>query len=780
MQRAPILVVALAVLAGALFFLSDGGEEFGPGTPARLPGAEVAGPVDPRSTELGSGPAARRGLEGQAAAGLAPEISPAEQPPLLVEVVRQGSAAPLVGIEVSATAPGSFGRRWTAATDAAGLAVFAELPSGEYLVRAAVGDRVGRVAIRRGVTARLRIEVGPGVTLRGTVVSPAGRPIAGASVWLSEPWNDARGAVAARTGPDGVFEVAGAHRGQAVAAWAEGFAASSVFPVGIDTGLRSLRIVLSPATGSVFGTVRDEGGRGVADALVLVGSAERPFDRRADDGARVRGPAPREARTGPDGRFEIGHLEPGAERIQAWAEGFAPAIDAVTVRAGGAVDVALILRPGARLSGVCRGRDGRPLAGVQIATVGAPEFATRQAESAADGTFRIEDLPIGELEFGASTGLGEQPPVTVRLTAGAGADLRWDPVLGAAAVDPAEVVAGRVVGIDGRGLPGHRVVVEADPPQRDGVESTETGADGSFRIAVRWPQVRLLAFPAGGLRGFPVAAASGVARGSTGVELMVDVQGLSGLRARIVDTAGAPVGATLQIWHETARVWREIASRPETGLVEIEPIPAGTCSLELRSPDHPWLRLGQRELPAGRRLDLGDLVLQPGGRIEGTVTFVDGGQPSTLTLRFVDEAAGTEVGVAEVRDGSFRSNPLPLAALTMVVEGEGVAATRVPMPLDAQHPVRAVELRVERGIEVTLRFAFRPGVERPRWLNVGVFRESEAIWTRGLGPAAGLEVKLGLAPGRYRALAQGEGPLADFGFEVGGQPLTVEVPLGGR
>lgn len=769
-----LAVAALAVVAALVFLL--GGEPAVP--PAGATGSGPA-PSTPAAARTASGVERESVSTPRADPGSARPGQPLEREvtALGVEVV-SASGTPVAGVEVFVypSIDSSWPRRRTATTDPAGVARFAPLEPGVVHVEAAAGGPRMAVELPPGREANVTIAMPAGGAVEGRVIDPAGRGIAGAQVWLSGAWDDARGGVVARTDARGRFELRDVGRGRHVAAWARGFAASPVFPVRGEAGSRSqLSITLSPASGAVEGIVVDERGKPVPEALIVVGADERAFDRRGDDGSRAAGPAPREVRTGSDGRFGVRHLEPGQHPMVVVAGGHAPAVLGVTVQVGATESVRVSLTAGAVVHGTCRGADGAPVAHVEVATRDVPRAASRHATSDVDGRYRLVDVVVGEVAL-AATAPSVTTPVTTTLVTHSGRTLQWDPVFDAA-LDPAEVVTGRVVGPDGRGLPNHRVVAEPDPPARATPVSRLTGSDGTFRLAVPWERVRLLVFGDVSASGFPVAVAAGIPRGAGDVELVVQPATLSGVRARVIDSAGMPVAATLQVWHQDARVWREVPSQPGTGVVELVPMLPGTCTIEIRSPDHPWLRLDAQELPRGRVLELGDLVLEPGARVEGNVTFVDGGAPGSLTLRFVDEDAGREVGAAEVREGRFRSNPLPAKPLVMIVEGDGIASTRVPLALSPATPLRVIELSVERGVPVTLRLALPPAMERPQWLHVGVFRDREPVWTRGLGRATAAEVTIGLAPGAYRVIVQSTQPLADMPIEVGGRPVTFDVPL---
>lgn len=781
MERTRILIVAVTVLVvavAAVFLLRGGGAPEVPGGVGSDPA--VDGVPELRESDAAGAGGDRTTVDERPAGGRAPgSVAAASHDTARLEVHLRnagGAAVPDVEVFVYRHRDASWPPRVATRTGVEGIAWFEGLEPGAVEVESAFGAPRAPAELVAGETTELELPVPSGATVDGLVVDPDGRGIPDARVWLSAAWDDARGGVAARTDERGTFHLDGVGRGRGVAAWAQGFAASPVHPVKGD-GER-LRIVLSRSTGAVRGTVLDERGRPVRGATVRVGAEERPRDRRTDDGSRIPGPAPREARTAEDGTFAVHHLEPGRHPVGVAADGFAPHEMAVEVTEGGTAEVAVVLLEGASVEGVCRDAQGAGLARVHVEVLGTTRLAARAAVSAGDGCYRLVDVAIGEVEIGAYRGARIVPPVTSTIVTRPGETSRWDPVLESDAVDPASVVSGRVLDPAGQGLEDYRVVAEPEPPVRaTPVASRLTARDGTFRVAVPWERVRLLVYEQLAPGAFPVAFADGVARGTSGVELRVDETTFSSIRGRVIDTAGAAVPATLQLWHEDARVFREVVAEPGTGVVELAPVLPGRCTIEVRSADHPWLRLGDKVLPAGGVLDLGELVMQPGGRVEGNVVFTDGGVPTALTLRFADEGTGREVGVAEVRDGRYRSGALPLGNLVMIVEGDGIAATRLPVPLDASTPLRVVDLTVQRGLPVTLRLALPSGMERPQWLNVGIFREREAVWTRGIGRSAALEVTVGLAPGEYRVLVQSGAVLADVPVRVAGQPVTVDVPL---
>ncbi len=773
-----IVFVLLALGVGAWLLFGAGGGEAPEPFAEVLGTADVAADAERRDAVVGT---AERAAAPDARAAEVEAVSGAEggagsgEPTIVVVATWEGSTTPVEGLAVHTFRAGSgpWAPRVAGRTDARGEARLTGLDPGAYVVRAALGARQADVEVGPGETVRVRFAIARGVTLRGQVVGANGLPIPGASVWLSEPWDDARGVLVATADVDGSFVVEGAHRGQSVGAWAPGYAASPVVPVQTEAGTREVRLVLAAPMGTVRGLVRDARGAPVEGARILLGRPDRPFDRRGVDGARLRGPAPQIVETDAEGRFLAEHLEPGATRIEADAQGHGPFLGEVLVVGGGGVDVVVTLPEAAAVAGVCATRSGGPLPGVEVRVDDGLFLGARIAASGDDGRYRLDDAAAGRIALVAVRAEGGDP-VRGEIVAGADQVAGWDPVFAVSTDDAAAVsVRGRVVDLRGQPLAGYRIVAEALPRGSGANAAATVAPEGSFAVEAKSEQVRLLVFGPSGFTGFPVAVLDGVARGREDVEIRVDAFALSGLRGRILDSNGQPVPATIQVWHDDARVFREVVVDPATGRFAFEPAPPGTCTVEIRSESHPWQRREGMRLAPGRVTDLGDIVLAAGGRIEGSVTFEDGGAPTALQLRFVDESVGREVGVATVDGGRFRSNPLPLGALTLVVEGEGIAAARLPMPLDAAQPYRVVDLRVTRGVPVTLRVELPPGFARPERLALGVLRDREVVWTRGLGASAGLEVQLSLAPGSYRALLRSDSPLADVTFELGATGKTV-------
>jgi len=109
-----------------------------------------------------------------------------------------------------------------------------------------------------------------------------------------------------------------------------------------------------------------------------------------------------------DGRFSLVPIEAGGWRVKVALAGYLPIARAIDVPVGdrpGAItarDQRFELERGATLAGVVRDRFGSRLAGAKVTVrrrgAGDQDDATATARTDADGTFRIDDTPTGDLD----------------------------------------------------------------------------------------------------------------------------------------------------------------------------------------------------------------------------------------------------------------------------------------------------------------------------------------------------------------------------------------------
>jgi protocatechuate 3,4-dioxygenase beta subunit len=274
-------------------------------------------------------------------------------------------------------------------------------------------SRCGEVALQatspgyRRATVVLRLDPGErarvldfklargGEVLRGRVLDPRDRPVAGARITLVEPGR--RGGQTAMSGGGGEFAVAGLGPGPYRLE-----ASHPDYPTVTleDVGLGRDVTVRFGAGGGVSGLVRDE-----TNAAPIARATVELRPRGGGDAITRRG-----------ARFEVRGLAPGAWVLGARAPGYVartvdvevPAADRageVTVR-----DLLVELTRGAVASGEVRDEHGDRVPGAEV------RLGDRRTRAGARGEFRLEDLPPGDqvLRVRRTGYLDAEVPVTLR------------------------------------------------------------------------------------------------------------------------------------------------------------------------------------------------------------------------------------------------------------------------------------------------------------------------------------------------------------------------------
>jgi len=356
-----------------------------------------------------------------------------------------------------------------------------------------------------------------------------------------------------------------------------------------------------------------------------------------------------------DGTFRFDVVRAKSYRVAVRAPGYAPTV--VVGQFGGAPR-RIGLSAAATLDGVVRSANG-PLEGLQIRVVAAEgrvEHATTR--TAADGTFRCGDLPPGK--------------VTVRVGSAEWAE-HWE---------PAELGAGRTTRVaiqlaSGRTVRGRVVMAARSMPIADAevsdmwtfARAARTGLDGTFALhSVRTDAPAILHVRA---RSYATATTT-VALDTSDVEFRL--VGGAEVTGKIVDAGGSPL-ANAYVAVAASRM------NPDTMVQSTDWIGCTTGAdgffllQGMRADHHYWLMAraagrGTRLEPLsrvfgdGERLHMGDVVLQPGGGIEGRVVD-DVGAPVgdvTVEIRFAARArfAGRDLPerVPQFEQREVRSDPL--------------------------------------------------------------------------------------------------------------------------
>ena len=413
-------------------------------------------------------------------------------------VVVATDGAPLADIVVTAESvrgdPGGD-RRWPSAkTDAAGRFRIPGVRPGRHHLQPWSSDHTGpsdpvEVTVDESRdTDGVRIVMGRGETIEGTVVEAGGKPLGGVRVtayvqgWtLEDPC----------TGDDGAFVlhglVPGRYRVVAFDEWTplRSPGRDDDEPQGVEVavarGQRArVRLVVERRDGHIRGRVLDAAGKPVTDALIR---AERESEATgmSAGGARqaVRWIWWRQpALTDTNGRFTIDRLAPGRYTVHAARKGGGEVL-AEHVRAGDSITLKIV--ENGRIEGVAVGPDGAAPQQFSITLADrATSFERREQYFRTAGRFRLDDLPAGRFELTIDSASASG---TEQVTLGQG-EVKPDVRIMLAGLG---TVRGRVVALDdGAPVPGMSMLARqpgAMPePRSDGDRQYVSDADGRFEL----------------------------------------------------------------------------------------------------------------------------------------------------------------------------------------------------------------------------------------------------------------------------------------------------------
>jgi len=453
-----------------------------------------------------------------------------------------------------------------------------------------------------------------------------------------------------------------------------------------------------------------------------------------------------EAPSGPDGGYRLGELGPGRLQVVAELEAYPPA-ESEEVFLRGAERLAgldIELGGGAGLRVLVADQGGRPLEAAELVLLAEGRRGALRATSDARGQTSFERVPPGAFRLTARlAGYAPAPALEGRLEAGERREVRL-------VLEAVPGVSGRVVDRHGAGVAG--AAVFALPEDEDGPElpAARSGTGGAFFAAgpFRADRLRLWAeHPEHGPSDRTI-----LRLGGGPVTLVLGEPG--GLAGRAVSAAdGAPV-PQFSVLVSRARVpgggavpFTQRAVRDPSGLFTLARLAPGEYTLEVQAPGLTPARRSGVRVQAGRRTELGDLLLGPGGAFVGLV---------------VDERTGAPLAGVSVRHDT---GGLARAAGRTGADGRfRVAAAAERLSLQFSRPGYLTELLT--GLEAPA------GGER----DLGEVRlEPDAAGGRGAFRYGGMGAQLSFQDGRLRVgeVFQGS-PAAEAGLPGGAEILRID------
>lgn len=565
-------------------------------------------------------------------------------------------------------------------------------------------------------------------TIRGSVVGPDGKPLAGASVVAVSATNLGIRTFSpldpatdrAATGPDGGFalrqlrteteyELRVTKPGYFPAA-RTAVAATAVADA--KGAAPALQVQLRTACG-VHGAVRDAQGQPVTAARVVLRPVRRPGregvtgDEPAPEGPD---PAATMVESGEAGRFAV--LEsPAAEvDLDVRKAGYAPALRRgirLGASCGGSVDLGpVVLQPGVRLVGRVVDHRGKAIADAEVFLIQRllsraswePALERRKPDAATrrDGTFTVDDLArdvpqyllVRADGYLATAVGGVRPPLR-------------GPLL--VRMEPAAVLRGRLLDEAGEAVSGARAVLTwqavlpDDPRERPVGEIIERTAasnvEGIFEITGAPTGAATLDVTAPGfisIEGYEVSLPTDPAR-----ELTLRLRRGARLEGRVTTTAAEPVaGARIAVGGSAALSDAE-------GVYAVDGIAPGPQEVDVF---HPHYRRRVRPLQIEEGTNRFDVELEAGVEVAGRVVDPDG-RPVAAALVELTTASRADLRTYRSRtgtDGSFRLAPVAAGRYGLEASASGFATAKRPRPIVvADQPVDGLEIVLRRGATVS-------------------------------------------------------------------------------
>jgi len=443
-------------------------------------------------------------------------------------------------------------------------------------------------------------------------------------------------------------------------------------------------------------------------------------------------------------------------------------------------NVEAALTPGAVASGFVRTADGSAVAAANVSCGRGNSFSESSfAVTGADGAFRLEGLPLGQVVLFAEAGERGKAQVVTRTEAGT--ETRVDLVL-QRGLD----LVGRVVDESGQPIARTEILAQIDPDAggaRHGFSGYAVADErGAFRIANCPDDVLQLALKWPGQSLMPALLVGGV-RAAAG-EAIVRLDRSRMPSARIVgvarDAGGAPIASAEVVIERRDGPWGTVTLSSPDGSFQSPLLAPDEYQVEIRHGSVAPFASAPITLAPNEVRDLGELHLGAGGSLAVTLSS-DEPQLLERAWFFFAREDGVEAAITRKADRLI-ADRLAAGRYRLSVGGPGIAAKSMELEVrDGGEAAAALVLESARPVALRITEASR---SRRRSVALEVADASGAACFRGSIPrdAGGrFGVELGLPAGRYTAMATCEdGRKGELAFVIGddcSDPIELELPL---
>ncbi len=669
-----LAALLLAALMLAWWFAQDAGDPASAETAPQHVAAAAAG-----SAEAARGPAVAGDDAPPSERTPAAAAVPATTGTLRVRVLWGDTREPAAGVPVQANAANGDRdlHHWSTRTDARGEAILEGLSPGRHEVRSCAHPSVVRTAnIAAGTEVLCTLVItDPGGTLHGRVLDELGNGVPGARIWATDGHRVSYGSEAAIADADGRFTLERVAT-LTLAARADGFAPSPQQRVSVAPGGKARVTLTLPTNGaSLEGQVIAPDGSTAAGAHVVLGAYGTWREGfLLAGGEHAMGPTPLHLRTTSDGRFAATDLAAGRVPVQVIHRNAGVWRGELELPRGSHRVVSIRLDPAAKLSITVRNPAGRAIWA----------FA-RLYDLHTFGRRSANPIEVGRLEFdgllpGETTLTVEAEPYAAheqRVALVAGQTTHIDVTMARK-----RTVTGRAVYPDGRPVALAFVSASQHPWHHPRVQ---TGSNGEFELS----DVPVDRFASLLLRrsGEPfdclVLRDIEVPDGELLLRVVDESPWTAGLRLRLVDPDGAPVPHAV-VWPRPVDYagFSEVCKPdPKTGEVLLDSCPAVELTLTIQGPGLGAIRGRRVQLEAGRRLDLGDVVLHPAAELELDHTHLP--EETALDACIVDEQVRWVASLVPVGPGRLACRELAPGQYFVLISGTTYAAVGIPFAVSA-------------------------------------------------------------------------------------------------
>lgn len=365
------------------------------------------------------------------------------------------------------------------------------------------------------------------------------------------------------------------------------------------------------------------------------------------------------------GRFRIDGLAPGEYTVSAWMPGTSRRTQSEVRLGSEAVQIDLIFKRGAEVSGRVLDEAGNPIPSAYVRVDSTEGGKEAGGYSEADGSFRLQAVEEGELSLLASAqGYAASDPQLLRVTGSGvnGIEVRL-------AREAAGTITGRVLGLSAEALSSMRIMAANDV----GWDSADSVVDeqGRYRLSgLRSGTWKVTAWQPNGL------GVDGEVRLEPGSEAVLDLQFPEGMTfSGRISLGGRPLpGAEIMVASQESQAMTRSDSE---GRFSLGPLKEGSHALLILAGSIAVHRTVV--LQEGREVLLD---IETGG-LQGRILSA-GGEPvpdAAVQVRSADPGSGgaLPMGPSARSDGqgSFELSSIPSGSYTLVVEKPGFEEVQV-------------------------------------------------------------------------------------------------------